>query len=288
MTTFPPASPTGVDRIDPTLRELRHRREWPLVILGLVLTAIVATAAIGLLISGYSLNDWATGVLLGLITPIAALVFIRMMYWKTAANSIQITENQLPELHAIYTELGEWMGFNRPGGPELPNLYLHNGNGTMNTYASKCRMRAAYIVLYSGIVDLAYTHDDFGALRFIPAHELGHVKCRHVSLWRLIYAPIMTLLFLNKSTTRAQEYTADRVAASYAPDDVLTMIHLFAGKNLGHRIDLDEYFRTVDGHKEGFWLRFANFRSDHAIGFRRMTTLRRTLTKGWNVHGKMI
>ncbi|MCK7642543.1 M48 family metallopeptidase [Corynebacterium sp. P6145] len=278
----------SADHHGPTVRELRHRAEWPLVILGLVLTAIVAVATIAVLLSGYTPTKWAMGVLAGLVTPVVALVFIRMMYWKTAANSIELTEKQLPKLYAIYTELGERMGFGRPGGPDLPKLYLHNGNGVMNAYATKCRMHATYVVLNSDIVDLAYVHGDFGALRFIMAHELGHVKCRHISLWRLIYSPVMTLLFLGKSTTRAQEYTADRVAAYYAPDDVLTMVNLFAGKNLGHRVDVDEYFRTSEAHGESFWLRFANFRSDHAVGFRRMDALRRTLTEGWDVHGKML
>nr|WP_200252492.1 M48 family metallopeptidase [Corynebacterium pygosceleis] len=225
---------------------------------------------------------------MGLVTPVVALVLIRMMYRKAAANSIELTEKQLPELYAIYAEPGERMGFDTPGGPDLPKLHLHNGNGVMNAYATECRKRAAYIVLNSDIVDLAYVHGDFGALRFIMAHELGHVKCRHISLWRLIYVPAMTLLFLGESATRAQEYTADRVAAYYAPGDVLTMVDLFAGKNLGHRIDVDEYFRTSDAHGEGLWLRFADFRSDHAVGFRRMGALRRTLTEGWDVHGKML
>ena len=284
-----PASPTvSLSGLSPTVKELRHRAEWPLVILGLILTVVVVGIAIAMLANGDTPDEWAMGILLGLVTPVVALVFIRMMYWKTAANSIELTEKQLPELYAIYAELGGRMGFSCPGGPDLPKLYLHNGNGVMNAYATKCRMRAAYVVLNSDIVDLAYVHGDFGALRFIMAHELGHVKCRHISLWRLIYSPVMTLLFLGKSTTRAQEYTADRVASYYAPDDVLTMVNLFAGKNLGHRIDIDEYFRTVDDHKDGFWLRFANFRSDHAVGFRRMGALHRTLTEGWDVHGKML
>ncbi|MBV7293514.1 M48 family metallopeptidase [Corynebacterium sp. TAE3-ERU16] len=259
-----------------------------MVILGLTLTAIVTVSAIVILVSGDAPSEWAMGILLGLVTPVVALVFIRVTYWKTAANSIELTEKQLPELYAVYTGLGERMGFNRPGGPDLPKLYLHNGNGVMNAYATKCRVHAAYIVVNSDIVDLAYVHGDFAALRFIMAHELGHVKCRHISLWRLIYTPVMTLLFLGKSTTRAQEYTADRVAAYYAPEDVLTMVTLFAGKNLGHRIDVDEYFRTNAAHGESLWLRFANFRADHAVGFRRMDALRRTLTEGWNVHGKML
>lgn len=114
-----------------------------------------------------------------------------------------------------------------------------------------------YIVLHSDIFDLAYSHGNFGGLRFSMAHELGHAKCGHISLWRLIYSPVMTLLFLSKSTTRTQEYT-------------------------------DEYFHTVDAHKDSIWLRFANFRADHAVGFRLMRALHRNTTEGLERTRKML
>lgn len=45
----------------PTVKELRHRAEWPLVILGLVLTAVVAALAIAMLANGDTPDEWAMG-----------------------------------------------------------------------------------------------------------------------------------------------------------------------------------------------------------------------------------
>ncbi|MCK7637332.1 hypothetical protein [Corynebacterium pygosceleis] len=43
------------------MKELRHRAEWPLVILGLVLTAVVAALAIAMLANGDTPDEWAMG-----------------------------------------------------------------------------------------------------------------------------------------------------------------------------------------------------------------------------------
>jgi hypothetical protein len=35
-------------------------------------------------------------------------------------------------------------------------------------------------------------------------------------------------------------------------------------------------------------LKVANFRADHAVGFRRLGALRRVQEEGWDVHGRML
>ncbi|GAA1481223.1 hypothetical protein GCM10009624_16630 [Gordonia sinesedis] len=207
-----------------------------------------------------------------------------------SANAVEATPDQFPELYAMYADLARSMGFGSGTGPlaEIPRLYVLNGNGTMNAFASKCRVQHGYIVIYSDIVDLAYEYGNFGAVRFVLAHELGHIKCGHESLWRAAITPVMTVLRLGPSLTRAQEYTADRVGAYYAGDNSRDMIALFAGKNIAGRVDVDAYLRSVDNHKDGFWLRVANVFSDHAVGFRRMKALGRVRNEGWDVHGKML
>lgn len=226
--------------------------------------------------------------LVGLLAPVIGFVYIRYMYWSKIADGVEITERQLPEVYKIYTDLARDMGFTGTGLKAVPRLFLVNGNGVMNAFASKCRIQQGYVVIYSDIVDLAYEHGNFGAIRFVLAHELGHIKCGHVSLWRNAVSPIMNVLFLAKSLSRAQEYTADRVAAYYAGDNAMDMLALFSGKNVAKQVDPDEYVRNIGTHKNGFWLRFANFLSDHAVGFRRMKALSEVRIRGWNVHGKML
>ncbi|WP_067142231.1 M48 family metallopeptidase [Oceanivirga salmonicida] len=272
----------------PSVKEFRHNAEMPLSILGYALTAVVTIGAVIALISGIILKEWTTPILIGLASPFIGLFFVRYMYYKKISNGIKLTDKQLPELYKIYKELALKMGFKDGTENPIPEIYLINGNGVMNAFASKCSLYSKYIVLHSDIVDIAYGQNNFEALKFIMAHELGHILCKHIELKRLIVAPIMTLLFLNKSLTRAQEYTADRVALYYASEGSMSMIYLFAGKNLGKHVDIEEYFNTIEKHEEDIWLKFINFRSDHAVGYRRMKAVKLAKEKGWNVHGRML
>ncbi|WJZ03767.1 M48 family metallopeptidase [Corynebacterium freiburgense] len=274
----------------PSVKEFRHKAEIPLLALGVLLTTAVTFGALYVVLRGDTLSSFAEGVVFGLATPLIVSFFIRYHYWNTISSAIEVTERQFPEIHSIYIEIAHAMGFHHDasGLRKLPRLYITNGNGKMNAFASKCQLHRGYVVLFSDLVDIAYTHGDFKTLRFILAHELAHIRCGHVNLWRTIITPVTTALFLDRSVTRAQEYTADRVACFYAPGDYKGMISLYAGKHLGKHVDLDEYFRSIDSHKNGFWLRVANFFSTHAVGYRRMKTLRETDLKGWNIHGKML
>lgn len=121
----------------------------------------------------------------------------------------------------------------------------------MNAFAAKCTLRKRYIVIYSDLLDVYYSHKQNELVRFVLAHELAHHKCGHTNLCRLILAPALKPLFLDKSLTRAQEYTADRTAVYYAEEGALDL-------------------------------------SDHPVGYRRIQTLKEAKENGWDVHGKML
>lgn len=274
---------------DPSIKEFRHKAEMPLLILGYILTGLATISCIIVIISGDELKPWAMSILFGLFTPLLALIVLKYLYYTKVSNGVELTKTQFSQLYEIYREVALRMGFTEEEGEnQIPPLYLINGNGVMNAFAAKCALYEKYVVIHSDIADIAYVHGNFDALRFVLAHELAHVKCGHVNLKRLIVAPVLTLLYLNKSLIRAQEYTADRVACYYAPNDIGGMIYLYAGKNLGGYVNIDEYFKTIEKHDKNLFLRFVNFRSDHAVGFRRMKALYDTKKYGWNVHGKML
>ncbi|MCM1013659.1 M48 family metallopeptidase [Brevibacterium sp. XM4083] len=283
-------TPTPVRAYGPSVSQLRHRAEMPMLVLGIVLTVIVSLGALTYLLLGLSLDEWALGVLIGLFAPIISFIYIRYLFWSQISNGVEVTDEQFPELYRVYHDLAVEMGFGAGTGrmSTIPQIYVINGNGMMNAYASKCQLQRGYVVVYSDIVDLAYMYGDFGALRFIMAHELGHIKCGHVNLWRNGIQPILVLLRLSPLLSRAQEYTADRTASFYAPQDAMKLIALFAGKNMAKHVDVDAYIRSVDRHKNGFWLRLSNFLAGHAVGFRRMKALSLVKTHGWNVQGKML
>ena len=263
-----------------------------MLVLGGILTVLAVVACIFVILIGMSLSEFGQGVLVGILAPALAFFAIRWFYWSVITNAVEVTPAQFPEVYTIYHDLAKQMGF-RPdaagkGITRLPRLYIKNGNGVMNAYASKCQVSRGYVVIHSDLVDVGYTYQDWEFVRFVLAHELGHIKCGHVDLWRSMIRPVTTALRLQASVIRAQEYTADRVALYYAPAGGKGMIHLYCGKHLGHRVNMDEYFASVHAHKDGFWIKVANFLSDHAVGFRRMAALHEAETKGWDVHGKML
>lgn len=229
----------------------------------------------------------ATGVMAlapGLIVlPFAFALLIRLQYWQVIGDGVEITATQFGDVHTQYLDLASEMGLTK-----VPRLYVVNGNGVLNAFASKCAVRKSFVVIYSDIVDLHYEHGDMNGVRFILAHELGHVKMKHVAIWRSVLNVVPDYLWIGRSVTRAQEYTADRVAMHYAPEGAPSIMALFAGKRLYRRVNVDEYLRSFDNHKIGFWARVSNILSTHPQGHRRVRALVEMQTKGLDHHGKMM
>ncbi|MDE9799674.1 M48 family metallopeptidase [Staphylococcus delphini] len=271
-----------------SVSRFRYKYEMPMIIIGFIAIFLYIIMAIILLIFSIDIPEWVYGAFLGLLIPFLAIFTIRYLYWNSISNGVEINENQLSEIYDIYLQLATEMGFNSKK-LKLPRLYLINGNGVMNAFAAKCTLKKRYIVIHSDLLDLAYKFDEMPLIKFVLAHELGHHKCGHTNIWRLIFSPFLKPLYLDKSLTRAQEYTADRVALYYAPEGALSMIYLFSGKYMGSRIEIEEYFKSIDLHDETIWLKLSNFLSDHPVGFRRMKALKEAKEKGtWDVHGKFI
>jgi hypothetical protein len=195
-----PATPTQADPAsgaavtDPSVAQLRHRREVPMLVMGGTLSALGVLLFIGLVAAGQDVPGWLSGAVLALLVGpvLLAVVFIRYNYWQTVANGAEVTADSFPEVYEIYHDNAQRMGLTDPAGgmDGLPRLYVVNGNGLHNAYATKCQVAQAYVVIYSDLVDIAYEHGDFATVRFALAHELGHVKCRHVSIWRTLLHPV--------------------------------------------------------------------------------------------------
>lgn len=261
-----------------------------MLVIATVLTGIAMIVVIVLVVDGLGVPGWLrTIVSVSIVGPIlASLVFARYQYWTTISNAVEVTAEQLPDLHDLFVEQATRLGMTPDGEGmgKTPRLFLVNGNGVMNAYATKCRIRRGYVVIYSDLLDLAYEHGDFELMRFVLGHELGHHHCGHTQFRRLMVTQVIRPLFLWPSFSRAQEYTADRVGAFLSIDGSPGMIGLYAGKNMSKDVDLDAYLAAVGTHRDGFWLKLANFRADHPVGFRRLPTLRRMQSEGWDIHGK--
>lgn len=275
----------------PSVRRLRHRAEAPMLVLATFLTAVAIIAVVVLVVDGLGVPDWLrTLVVLSVVSPLLVAVIARYQYWATISNAVEVTSDQLPDLHALFTEQASRLGMTPDGEgmARTPRLFLVNGNGVMNAYATKCRARRGYVVIYSDLLDLAYRYDDFDLMRFVLGHELGHHHCGHTQFRRLIVTQVLRPLQLSASMSRAQEYTADRVGAFLSVEGSPGMIGLFAGKHMQQDVDLDAYLAAVERHPDGFWLKLANFRADHPVGFRRVPLLRRMQSEGWDLHGTFL
>jgi Zn-dependent protease with chaperone function len=279
---LPPPRPLHVDARQVSHARLRHRREIPLLILAGCITVGVFAYWIVLQVQDKEATGPMALVPVLIVFPFIAAWILRLQYWSVIGNAVEVHPGQFGDLYAQYVDLGREMGL-----AQLPRLYLANGNGALNAFASKCQVRKSFVVIYSDLLDLMYEHGDVNGVRFILAHELGHVKMGHVNIWRFLLNLIPNYLWIGRSVTRAQEYTADRVAMHYAPEGAPSMMALFAGKRLYRRVNVGEYFRSFDNHRVGFFGRMAMLLSTHPQGHRRMRALYEMHTKGLDHHGRM-
>ncbi len=125
-------------------------------------------------------------------------------------------------------------------------------------------------------------------LRFVLAHEMAHHKLGHVSLWRLIIGVIPGILKpLGTSTTRAQEYSADRLAVKVCSQHQGAMGLLVAGPWMYGDVDMEAWLEQCEDEHREFYVRIANLLSDHAVMVKRYKALHDIEKHGFSAHGEM-
>lgn len=174
------------------------------------------------------------GVLL-LLTAIS-LFSNGLMIARIRTNGVRLSANQFPELYNKVVELCNSMEIQ-----SIPEVYVIESGGILNAFAAKS-FRKNIVILYSDIFDLINTENN-DELSFIIAHELAHIKRRHVAK-HLFILPAMWIPSLGNAYLRACEYTSDRIAAYYinnseASMNALTILAI--GKTLFNKVNRDEY-----------------------------------------------
>lgn len=273
----------------------RHRWEMPLIWVSAVVT--VATVLLGLAIiavdQGTVLNDALgedSATLLRefpgyfyilLIAPVAIYAYRFYVAAQSRANAILVGPRQFPELFATYQELGRRLEM-----PHLPRLYVINGNGVVNAFALECNRRHNYVVIHSEIAMLLSTAPD--VVEFVLAHELGHHKLRHVSLWRAVIAIVPgATVVLGQATTRAQEYSADRIALAVCPGTANATRLLAVGPWMESGVDPDAWLEQCQAEHREFWVRISQAMSSHAVMVKRYKALREIERDGFSAQGEM-
>lgn len=273
----------------------RHRWEMPMIWLSCLITLIALAAALGVfwadsagMLEGSleeetltDLRDTANTVMLLLIAPLAIYVYRFYMAAAARSNAVLVGPQQFPELHAMYLDLARRLDL-----PNPPKLYVTNGNGVVNAYALECNKRYRYVVMHSEIAMLLPTAPD--VVEFVLAHELAHHKLRHVSLWRIIIGMIPNLLMLpGQTTTRAQEYSADRVAMAICPNHANAVRLLAVGPWMADGVNPDAWAEQCAAEHREWMVRLANALSSHAVMVKRFKALRDIEREGFKTQGEM-
>ncbi len=273
----------------------RHRWEMPLIWLSALIT--IATVVIGLGVvavdegtvlndsvgedNATMLRDIADSAYYLLLAPLFIYAYRFFLAAQSRANALLVGPRQFPELFATYQELGRRLAM-----PHLPKLYVVNGNGVVNAFALECNRRYNYVVIHAEIAMLLPTAPD--VVEFVLAHELGHHKLRHVSLWRAVIGivPGLTLL-LGQATTRAQEYSADRIALAVCPGTANATRLLAVGPWMESGVDADAWLEQCDAEHREFWVRISQAMSSHAVMVKRYKALREIERDGFSAQGEM-
>ena len=228
-------------------------RDRALTVVSMVIGVLVwaSVAAIVSLSGARALMGVATTVLVAVL-----LSFIAYVFAKSAAiahlrgNAIEVTEHQLPDIFKQLSACCQALGISK-----YPAMYVQNGNGVMNAFATWFLGRR-YVILLSGVVDAMETNPN--GVRFYIGHELGHVLRHDNPLLGFLRWPALRLPLLGAAFSRARESTCDLhgLACSQSPESATrSLAALSAGARSWANVSLDGYRRQVAAAK-GFWMSF--------------------------------
>jgi Zn-dependent protease with chaperone function len=190
-------------------------------------------------------------ILVGSIAGFLAYIFTKSaLLAHLRGGGIEVSDTQLPDLHRQFVQCCDRLSIS-----ERPSLYVQNGNGVLNAFATWFLGRK-YVVLLSTVVDAMDKNSN--GIRFYVGHELGHVV-RHdnVILWLLRW-PALRFPLIGASFSRARESTCDLhgLACSESREGAArSLIALSAGANRWQSVSLEGLGNQVMS-TGSFWMAF--------------------------------
>lgn len=190
----------------------------------------------------------------GIAIVLAIAVFIlyvnAMMLGSIRGNGVRIHERQFGDVYDRVQVLSKEMELKK-----VPDVFVIQSEGALNAFATRFLGRDM-VVLYSEVFELAREQGQ-AELDFIIAHELAHIKRRHV--WKnLFILPAGFIPFLAQAYSRSCEYTCDRHAAYTIQDAgaakrALTLLGI--GKKMYLEVNEDAYREQIETESNGIvWL----------------------------------
>lgn len=219
---------------------IQSDRETVYFIFSLIFSIVVYLVAIASII----------GIAIGLSVFALLLFSNALMLGSIHGNGIRIHDRQFPDVYESVQTLSKEMGLKK-----VPDVFVIQSEGALNAFATRFFGRNM-VVLYSEVFELAREQGQ-DELNFIIAHELAHVKRRHV--WKnLLVMPAGFIPFLSQAYSRSCEYSCDRHAAyaiqnAAASKRALTLLGI--GKKLYTEVNEDAYREQIASESNSFvWL----------------------------------
>ena len=248
-----------------------HQTETPLFVIKIFATIAIMIGLVALLSTLFSHRDITTISTYSIFITYAVVIWGWLFFQKVylvahlKGSGIEITNRQFPEIHEVYTRMIMELSIKTP-----PKLFLVQHGGLLNAFAVRFSGKN-YVAIYSDVFSLI--ESDLDAVRFVLAHELGHVKRNHMSK-RFWTFPSSLIPFLTAAYSRACEYTCDNVGHALAPNGSLNgLLVLAAGKDLYKRIDIEDYIETQKRNTT-FSVQFVNLFMSHPYLPKRLKNLK--------------
>lgn len=220
------------------------------------------------------------GIIYVLIGALAVVFVNGLFLGSVRANAVKVSESQFPEVYRLASTLADQMEM------QLPDIYVLQAGGALNAMATRFLGRN-FVIIYSDILEMAYEEGE-PALAFVVAHELAHIKRKHLSQRWLIY-PGLAIPFLGTAYMRACEYTCDSFGAHFvAQGAVGGLLALAAGKHLYKKMDVKTFVNQANSER-GFFIWFAEILATHPPLAKRVsavvnrTELQASMPQGFSV-----
>jgi Zn-dependent protease with chaperone function len=245
-----------------------------MVVLNVLIIGVILQFAVKLPFLPERLQDsgWAVAVrtaLIALLLLIPVLIVVRETQRATVrGTAVELSPRQYEDLYRTADDFAHRLGLRR-----RPQIYLSNGNGSLNAFAAQATGHD-YVVLSNELFTNLYQSNRDG-LQFILGHELGHIRLHHVSLWyQVAVAYSQRIPLLGPALSRLREYSSDRHGAYLSPLGATGLVLLASGRHTENVVDIGELVRQGEALK-GFWVGLSQLPRSHPFTVRRLERLYR-------------
>lgn len=237
-------------------RHYIHKQENILFLLKAVATGLVL-AAFAVSPSGHAKSAASLWTIAVYIVVFLLISFVRngLLVGFIRGSCVRVGPDQFPDVYDMLCHHSGKLGLRK-----IPSLYIMQSGGALNALALRCVGRD-YVVVFSSVLEAAY-QEGADAVSFIIAHELGHIKRRHISKNMLLF-PSLFIPFLHSAYSRACEYTCDGIGYQLNPAGALKgLCILSVGPSLHDKVNVKRYIEDT-GRARGFWVWLAEKLSSH-------------------------